>query len=335
MIILATVWKNPLDEKRVLDMIDNGVNILRIKYAHTTQEEILEAIRKVQQLIHQSGKKVSVMVDLPEQKVRLGGLSNKKENVEKEKLYTVKIADTTETIKNFIPIQLPTLANYFCEGEINMIGDGELSWRVEKILSETEMNITFIQSGELCQYRGVSGDSILKHLDHAKPVFESLHLFKDIFPEYIALSFVSNAEFVTNVRQKIQEMYGDTWKPKIMAKIESPLGLENLETITKVSDIIVVARGDLALTTDYHRIILEQKRMCKVGQQYNVPVIVATQILDTAIDNIIPSRADLADLTNIVLDGASGIWLCRATAHNEQPGRVIRIAREIMNAVNS
>ena len=99
------------------------------------------------------------------------------------------------------------------------------------------------------------------------------------------------------------------------------------------SDGVVFARGDLGLTTDYTEIILEQKRVCKMGLEKGKPVIIATQILTSCIDNTIPHRSELADLTNLILDGASGILLSQETSLNDKPGKVIEIARKIIQKV--
>ena len=144
---------------------------------------------------------------------------------------------------------------------------------------------------------------------------------------------MNSASYINNVKNQLKYLYGENYNPLILAKIESQAGLDNIEEIINASDMIVIARGDLALTTDYKKLILEQKRICKLCREKGKPVIVATQILESCLTNTIPSRSDLADISNIILDGADGIWFSKETSANNNPGEVIKIAKDILSQI--
>lgn len=334
-ILIATIWKNPLDLSKIESLIKAGANILRVKFGHISVEESIAVIKEVQNFIKQNGYKAEVLLDMPEGKLRLGAFKNTKEEVKINTDYNLRTSETTGTVNEYIPIQASNFKDLFTEGDSVWVGDGELQFVVKKIISDKEAIINFTYSGMLNQYRGVFSKKFFNNFNHLDPVIETLRVLGDVRPENIAISFVNNAQCIVKVREEIQNIFGDSWKPKIMAKIESQAGLDNLEEIAKVSDMLVVARGDLALTTDFDKLILNQKNMCQLGQKLGIPVIVATQILDSCINSAVPSRADLGDITNIILDGADGMWFSQATAHNPNPGYVIQVAKRIIESVEN
>jgi pyruvate kinase len=224
---------------------------------------------------------------------------------------------------------------YFKPGDKVSLGDGETAFVVKEVIEQDKVLVEFVNDGEVDEYRGLMSPNLADCMDHCSVAVSSLALFRDIAPDYLALSFVNSADYVDNIRKEINALYHGEWEPKIYAKIESPEGIKNLAEIMDASDGVIIARGDLGLTIDYTEIILEQKRACKLGLEKKKPVVIATQILTSCIDNVIPHRCELADLTNMVLDGAGGILLSQETSLNEKPGRVIQIAREIINKVEN
>lgn len=326
--IIATVWKHPLNLDHVAEMIEAGATILRVKDTHGEPAHAVMAVQGLQQFICEKKLPVSILFDLPEKKVRLGGLNPKKQPVVPNRTYRVVSQDESASVDECIPIRFTELDQYFSPGERICIGDGELQAVIEDV-EEREMRIRFLQGGILCQYRGVSTSRLLEHLDHIGAACEAILGMSDMQPDYVAVSFVSSADDIRRVRSALMQRFGGTKQPKLMAKIESQAGLDHAEEIMNAADMVVIGRGDLALTTDFTKMILEQKRLCCLGRELGKTVIVATQILDSCLTNYIPTRGDLADVTNIVLDGAGGVWFSQATAHNEHPGQPIRLFNDI------
>lgn len=333
MLIIATIHKNPLNLKKVKKILDAGANILRVKFSHINDKDILNVVKKIKKFISDNKYDADILADLPENKIRLGKLKNKIENVCENKLYTVKNSNFSASIENYIPIILEDFKEYFLPEDHIFVGDGELSFIVKKIISPQEIKISFLNSGTLGQYRSIMSSRLMDSLDHEKIAIEKLSLLKNILPRYLSLSFVNSASYINNVKNQLKYLYGENYNPLILAKIESQAGLDNIEEIINASDMIVIARGDLALTTDYKKLILEQKRICKLCREKGKPVIVATQILESCLTNTIPSRSDLADISNIILDGADGIWFSKETSANNNPGEVIKIAKDILSQI--
>lgn len=331
--IIASVFKKPLDPNRVREMISAGADVLRIKFAHAELGEIVEVIRKVKNLIEEMKTDVKIMADMPEQKIRLGHLAYEKDKVNSGQQFILRPSKSSYTIDDFIPVNLHRLDLYFKPGDKVSLGDGETAFVVKEVIEQDKVLVEFLNDGEVDEYRGLMSPNLADCMDHCSVAISSLALFHDVKPEYIALSFVNSAEYVNNIKKEIEQIYRGAWKPAIFAKIESPEGLKNLEEIMDASDGTIIARGDLGLTVDYTEIILEQKRACLLGLKKKKPVVVATQILTSCADNAIPHRGELADLTNIVLDGAVGILFSQETAKSEDPGKVIKTAREIIEKV--
>ncbi len=331
--ITATIFKSPVDEKKVREMIRAGADILRVKFAHVSNSEALEVVKVVKKVITQEKTNTKILVDLPEHKIRLGALELGKEDVMKDKVYILKPAKFSKTINDFIPVDVESFSNFFEKEDKIMIGDGEIFFEIKEIASDKEVKIIFPDGGFVDQYRSLISNRLADDLNHCEMATDSLKLFEDIKPEYIALSFVASASYIQCVRWQIKNLYGDTWQPKILAKIESLGGLNKIEEIIDIADEIVIARGDLGVTTDYARVILEQKKICYLCKKKNRPVSVATQILGSCLQKSVPARSEIGDLTNIVLDGATGIWLSQETSLSEDPGQVIKIAKNIINTI--
>jgi len=331
--ITATVFKSPVEEDKVREMIKAGAHILRVKFAHVSNEEALEVVKVVKRVIEQEKTDTKILVDLPERKVRLGSLELGKEDVVKDKVYILKPAKFSKTINDFIPVDIENFSNCFEVDDKIMIGDGEVFFKVKEIVSEKEVKIIFPDGGFVDQYRSIISNRLAEDLNHCEIATDSLKLFRDIKPDYVALSFVASASYIQCVRGKIQALYGNTWQPKILAKVESMGGLNKIEEIVEASDEIVIARGDLGVTTDYTKVILEQKKICHLCKKKNKPVIVATQILGSCLQKSVPARSEIADLTNIILDGATGIWLSQETSLSHNPGQVVKVAKNIINTI--
>jgi len=331
--IIATIFKKPLDLNRVKEMIESGADVLRVKFAHAEWGEIIEVIKRVKDLIKEMNAKTEIMVDMPEQKIRLGHLAYEKDKVNSGEQFVIRPSKSSYTIDDYIPVNLHRLDTYFKPGDRVSLGDGETAFIVKDVIEQDKVLVEFVNDGDVDEYRGLMSPNLADCMDHCSVAVSSLALFRDTMPNYLALSFVNSAEYVNNINKEIDTIYKGEWKPKIYAKIESPEGIKNLAKIMDASGGVIVARGDLGLTIDYTEIILEQKRACKLGLEKKKPVIIATQILTSCIDNIIPHRCELADLTNMILDGAAGIMLSQETSLNDKPGRVIKIARDVIEKV--
>lgn len=331
--IIATVYKSPLDVEKVKSMIGAGADVLRIKFAHETNENVIKVLEQVQAIIDESGAETEILADLPECKVRLGGLERGSEDIFSRNIYTLRPGEFSETVDDFIPVSVEHFADLFRKGDKVSIGDGEVWFEVTDVISPEEVKIKFPDGGFVDQYRSLMSPRLGDVLDHYSQAVSSIELFGRVKPEYLALSFVGSAAYVNNIKERVRALYGDTWQPKIVAKIESAQGIENIKEIAQAADEVVVGRGDLGLTIEYPRVILEQKKICSIARESRVPITIATQILDSCLHRAIPARSEISDLTNLILDGAGGIWLSQETSLHHDPGKMVKMARRIVEDI--
>ena len=314
-------------------MIKEGADVLRIKFAHETNENVMKVVEQVREIVNELEAKTEILAGLPECKVRLGGLEQGSEDVQENKIYTLCPEKFSKTINDFIPVDVEDFDNFFEDGDKVSIGDGEVWFEIVELISSKEVKVKFPDGGFVDQYRSLMSPRLGDVLDHYSQALDSLRLFDRVKPEHLALSFVGSADYVNNIRKRIITLYGDAWQPKIVAKIESQQGIENIKEIVVAADEIVVARGDLGLTIDYPRLIFEQKKICSIAKENKVPVTIATQILESCLHRAIPARSEISDLTNLILDGACGIWLSQETSLHHDPGKIVKMTKDIINRI--
>ena len=175
--ITATIFKSPLDERKVKEIIQAGANILRVKFAHVSNEEALEVVKSVKRVIDEEKVDTKILVDLPEHKIRLGSLELGKENVKKNKIYILRPAKFSKTIKDFIPVDVESFVNIFQLDDKIMIGDGEVFFRVKEIISDVEVKVIFPDGGFVDQYRSIISNRLADDLNHCEVAVDSLKLF--------------------------------------------------------------------------------------------------------------------------------------------------------------
>ncbi len=331
--IIATIWKKPFPRDKILKMIEAGADILRIKCSHDSTDNIINVFHQAKTLISELNKPISLLADLPEAKIRLGNILQNSEIAQEGQFYHLKFAKESESIKKFIPVELNNIGQCVNLGEKLIFGDGELVCEVKKIINDNEILIKALNTCPIIRKSGIFF-SYVDQLDHlTETVKELCSRLAEVQPEYVAFSFINSREMLRRAKNLLENSY--SWRPKIIAKIESRKGIENIEEIAKEADIIMIARGDLTLDIPFEQLPLVQKELCLKTHKNNKEVIVATEILDSMNQRIIPSRADICDLANIVLDGADYIMMCRVTAHSQNPELAISAAKKIITAVEN
>jgi len=154
-------------------------------------------------------------------------------------------------------------------------------------------------------------------------------------PDMVAFSFVKSRQMLETLIAKLERQLTPDWRPLVIAKIESQEGVDNIDEILNICHGIMVARGDLALSVPFEKLGLIQKKLVAKARARYKYSIVATDMLGSLLDNYIPARSDILDVTNACLDGASAIMLCPETAHSETPERAIQVARAIIGEVEN
>lgn len=332
--VIATIWKTPYYPNRNAAMIEAGVDAFRIKCSHGNTQEIGAALLAARSQIDTCNWPVKLLADLPEAKLRLGAFPQIRievdHNVEFRFLHGLESSDPHA----YIPFKTPELANHLNIGDTFIIGDGHLELEVIAIHSSNEFIARTCSRGLLTQYTSITIPSLMDQLDPIVPEIDQLitQLPKS-HPDMVSFSFVRNQAMMHTLMDKLLAVTTPTWRPMIIAKIESQEGVRNVDEILEACHGIMVARGDLALNIPFEKMGLIQKRLVAKARQAGKYVIVATGSLQSLAHTALPSRADIIDVTNSCLDGASAIMLCDETAHTEHPERAVAIAKKIISAV--
>lgn len=332
--VIATIWKKPYYFDRNQKMIDAGADCFRIKCSHRGVDDINICLHQAREQIDKSGKKVLLLADLPEAKIRLGEFPQEKQILPVNKIYKFKTSERSENLDEFIPVKYPELAKFLKVGDRFYTGEGQLLFEVVSIRDNDHFEAKTINSGVLTFFTGITIPGVIDKLDHITPAIdEILAVLPETKPELVAFSFVSSGEMLKVLMEKLKKHTTPEWQPKVIAKIESQGGIDNIDEILDLADGIMVARGDLAFTIPYAELGLAQKYLVKKAKEKNKYSIVSTQVLSSLLTQYIPVRSDILDVTNAVLDGASAIMLCQETAHSETPWHSVEVAKEIIKTV--
>ena len=325
--ILATIGPATFSQEKVFQLLDAGVNGIRINFSHGDNEGRLEQIGWVREASRRLGKPVAILQDLQGPKIRLGIL--------KDNMLTVKTGDMlvldsaiTEHDGSFnLPVQY-NLAEKMKVGEPLYMFDGKIKTVVREIVSETAIKIEVLNDGFLMSRKGLNlpdtdfGGDILTQKD-----LEDIEWAAGQDFDYVALSFVQKADDIIDLRQRLVELNSDA---DIIAKIEtkSAIAEENLEEIIMASDGIMVARGDLAVEAGAEIVPVMQRRIIALCRKHGKLVIVATQMMGSMVDSPEPSRAEVSDVATAVIQGADVVMLSDETANGKYPIETVRAMRK-------
>ncbi|MBU4315387.1 hypothetical protein KJ673_03195 [Patescibacteria group bacterium] len=334
--IIATVWKKPYNPAHVQAMIDAGVDALRVKCSHDGADEIAETLLHVREQINASDRKIDLIVDLPEAKLRLGQFPQERINISEGQEFRFLYGPLSSNPLAYIPFVTENLADNLKIGEKFFVQDGNLQFEVIAIHSPNEFIARSCHAGELVQSSVISITDMADKLNHIVPfIDEMLEKLPESKPDVVAFSFIKSRAMLEELISKLKKYTSDDWNPQVLAKIESKEGIDNIDEILGVVHGIIIARGDLALTTPFEILGLTQKYLVSKVRRSGKYCVVATGTLTSMLSQALPARSDILDITNSCLDGASAIMLCNETAHHKNPGQVVETAKKIINAVES
>jgi pyruvate kinase len=273
------------------------------------------------------------LADLPGNKIRLGKFPSHRYPVEQGQEILFQSGESSPNPAEFIPINLGHVGKYVTLNEEISFGDGEIGFKVTDIINEDSFKAEALNARELFAEKGVNLGQKVDEVDHltANTVLHIKNL-KNIRPDWVAFSFVNSRENLKVMKDLLEEHYpGHT--ARIVAKVESPLGVHNINEIIEETDVVMIARGDLGLTVPYEQLGILQKKIIQKTKEKGKEIIVATQILDSLMSSYIPSRAEVADLTSIVLEGADGIMMAKETGMSATPGHSVAVAKRVIDYV--
>ncbi|MFN3982506.1 MAG: pyruvate kinase [Caldilinea sp.] len=331
--IIATIGPACADVQILAEMIRSGMSVARMNFSHGDYAFHERMAGLVRQATDVAGKPVALLADLQGAKVRVGWLAQAAPVAVDQPVILVGMdVDVREASGHLpenaaiIPVDF-NLAPHLKAGATVLIDDGNIELRVEEIL-DGHVHCVTVHGGEIKSRKGVNVPytmlpiPALTDKDRADASFAV-----SLGVDWIALSFAGSADDVNELREIVDaaEAHSHVHKtPHIMAKIERPDGVENLRAIIEASDGVMVARGDLALETSPWQLPLLQKQIVRACRRAHKPVVVATQMLESMIHNHRPTRAEVSDVANALLDGADAVMLSGETAVGAYPVQAVR-----------
>ena len=331
--IIATLGPSSTSESKLKSLILAGVNVFRVNFSHALHDEVKNTISNIREISSSLNIHVSILGDLQGPKIRLGLVDK---NIEVKKGDVISI--TTNNIGSgnglLVSINYSDFPKDVSENELILIDDGKLILKVLKTNKKDLVKAKVIQGGVLNSKKGVN----LPNTNISLPALTKKDKEDALFAienqlDWIALSFVRTKKDVKQL-QKLIEKHSEHKIP-IIAKIEKPEAIENMDGILKAADGIMVARGDLGLEIPAEEVPLKQKLLVKKAKQARKPIIIATQMMESMIDSLTPSRAEVNDVANSVMDGADAVMLSGETSVGKYPVEVVETMGKIINGVEN
>ncbi len=324
--IVATIGPATATRENLKKLIVSGMNVARLNFSHGTHEDHLKVLQNLRSLSEELKAPITILQDLQGPKIRVGRFSNGSIEIHEGE----KVVITTQKVlgkEKLIPSDFLELPQACKPGTKILLDDGLLELRVDQVRGE-EVDCTVTFGGILKDRKGMNIPGAFLPVDcmTEKDLIDLEFGLKNNV-DYVALSFVRRGEDIEKLRNIITQKAPGT---RIVAKIEMLEAIENLEDITRLSDAVMVARGDLAVEVGQSLLPGIQKRIVRLANQMGKPVITATQMLDSMVENPRPTRAEITDIANAVLDGSDALMLSAETASGKYPFQCIRTMQEII-----
>ena len=329
--IIATLGPASSSKTMLSKLIVSGVDVFRVNFSHADHKDVERIVSDIKALRIKHNKHVSVLGDLQGPKIRLG-------NVVPETFLKKgdSILFSTKKIKNGdsnrVSINYTSFPKDVKKGETVLVDDGKIILQVEKTDRDTSVNLIVIQGGLLSSNKGVNLPSTKISLPALTPKdIKDAKFAAKLGFDWVALSFVRSKNDVLQLREILDKSSKELIP--IISKIEKPQAINNMDQILKVSNGLMVARGDLGIEIPAEEVPLYQKILVKKANEARKPIIIATQMMESMIDSLTPSRAEVNDVANSVMDGADCIMLSGETSVGKYPCEVVKKVGTIIAGV--
>ena len=324
--IIATIGPSSYNKAVLRKMFAAGLNVARINFSHSSHEQAKQIYNWVQELNEEENRNVATLGDLQGPKLRIGEVKNDQTLQNGE-----KITITTEECEGDVSkiyITYPEFPKDVEVGDKIMLDDGKLILRAESSNKKNEVIKIVIQGGELKSKKGVNLPNTKISLPCLTPKdLADLEFALEVGIEWIGLSFVRSVNDLKELKKIIDEKKSPA---KIVAKIEKPEAIQQIDAIIKKSDAVLVARGDLGVEVPMERVPHLQKLITRKCIKYSTPVIIATQMMESMMETLSPSRADVNDVANAVHDRVDGVMLSGETSVGIYPVEVIQAMSKVV-----
>ena len=331
--IIATLGPASDKEEIIEEMILSGVDVFRINFSHAEHEDVKKRIQSIRKISKKLNSNTSILADLQGPKLRIGKVEADTTVAPGDQIAFLN-GDPFEGNKEKVFMNYENFSRDVKPGERILLDDGKLIFEVIATDKESRVDAKVIQGGKLKSKKGVN----LPNTKISLPALTKKDIVDAEFAigeevDWIALSFVRNSEDILDLRKMIEKQ--SDHKIPIIAKIEKPEGIENIDKIISYCDGLMVARGDLGVEIPPAEVPLVQKELVKLAKKARIPVIIATQMMESMIDSLTATRAEVNDVANSVMDGADAVMLSGETSVGEYPVEVIKSMSSIILSVEN
>ncbi len=331
--IVATLGPASSSKEVIHSMIKAGVNVFRINFSHADYDNVKERIKIIRDLSEEYKYNTAILADLQGPKLRVG-VMQQEVIVSKGDVIKFCTGEPFNGDNDRVYMNYEKFPEDVKPGERILLDDGKLIFQVRSTNEKDEVEAVVLQGGPLRSKKGVN----LPNTNISLPALTEKDVQDAIFAveqkvDWMALSFVRNADDLKLLQDLIAE-HSD-YKIPIIAKIEKPEAVTNIDEIVKFCDGLMVARGDLGVEIPAEEVPLIQKQLVLRAKKARIPVIIATQMMETMISSLTPTRAEVNDVANSVMDGADAVMLSGETSVGKYPVEVIETMSRIINSVEN
>jgi pyruvate kinase len=328
--IVATLGPASASKEVLLKMIKAGMDICRINFSHGKHEDLAKIIATIREINKKHNTHVGILADLQGPKIRVGEMKDNGVFLKKNQelvMTTKPCIGTTERLY----ISYQAFPKDVKVGEIILLDDGKLQFKVISTNKKDSVKVKVIYGGILSSNKGVNLPDTKVSIPSLTPKdLKDLEFILKQEVEWVGLSFVREAKDIIELKDIIKKRNSKT---RVIAKIEKPEALKNLDEIIAVTDAVMVARGDLGVECPMEDLPIIQKQIVKKCMEHAKPVIIATQMMESMINNPRPTRAEVNDVANSVLDGADAVMLSGETSVGQYPVEVIKSMQQIIRKI--
>src|SRR5580658_6654165 len=325
--IVATLGPASNTESVIRDVVRAGVDVVRLNFSHSTHERKLAVVKLIRKVSREERKPLCIMGDLQGPKIRTAALKDHQAVLLKAGGKLTITSREVPGTASLVGTTFKTLAENVEQGSHILLSDGLIELRVHEVAGG-DVHCDIINGGMLGEHKGINLPGILVRVPSLTDKdAEDLEFALKNGVDAIAVSFVRTAEDVRMVRNRVAALGFDTW---IIAKLEKPQAIEHLDAILRASDGIMVARGDLGVEVPPEMVPAIQKHIIRRAAEYSKPVITATQMLESMIENPRPTRAEVSDVANAVYDGTDAVMLSGESAVGKYPVETVAMMARIV-----
>jgi pyruvate kinase len=319
--IVATIGPASREPETLARLVEAGMDVARLNFSHGTPEMHAETAHRVRDAADRAGRQVAILQDLPGPKLRIGPLRGEVAELRPGDIVVFETGVAGEGDSRRMTVAWPGLAEAVTTGDTIYLADGSVRLRVQ-VVRGNEIEAKVEIGGRVASNQGLNIPGETTNLPSVpERDLELLQFGETIGVDIVALSFVRRAEDVVEVRRHTRQ--------PLVAKIEKPQAVDRAEEIIEASDCIMVARGDLGIELPIERVPIAQKRLIATAGRRARPVITATQMLDSMVASSRPTRAEVTDVANAILDGTDAVMLSQETAVGRYPVETVEMMAAI------